>query len=161
MTLTYEIDNMSSKWRKRVEQAVNTMEECFNSEEFRQIVMDVAEWDYTDNDSEQIIKDVILRDYDLTLYGFAYSKLDPRYLIYRKTRAESQHEADYIRVNLRHPSNKNPLKLAGTIAHELCHITDQCGTDHGYSHGDNDSYGKEDSVPYKIGSLVRTFKDNG
>jgi len=61
--------------------------------------------------------------------------------------------ADYLYLNTA-KFDRSTKSIGGSIAHEMMHCL-------GYGHGNNSRAGKQNSVPYWIGSAVRNFDFEG
>lgn len=61
-------------------------------------------------------------------------------------------DKETVYLNLR-ANPRDMESMVNTVCHEATHIL-------GYSHGDNSPKGKENSVPYKVGSLCQKYFKN-
>lgn len=109
---------------------------------FRSEVSAIQKFDYSKRTGVQVIED-LSRMKDVAIS--TYKTKNP----FSKTIAYTYGGARTVYFNTR----KNPRdkkEMVNTVIHESTHIV-------GYGHGDNSSKGKENSVPYKVGSIAEKF----
>lgn len=107
-----------------------------NDPVFRRKVKAVKEFDMSDHDGRQVLANLLQVRCQVKLYKSKWPW----------SKAIAYTIGNSIYLNTR----KNPRELKSmlnTLIHEAAHCAD-------YSHGNNSSVGKENTVPYKVGSLV-------
>lgn len=134
------VTNSKLDWSKDL---ANKANKTFGCVYFLEEVSKVKKYDYTDKSTNEILKDLYLFNKEITLRTY--------YKRFTKAIAYTYYGNSEIYLN----TNRNPRDMAemiNTIAHESTHIL-------GYGHGNNKPIGKENSVPYKIGSIAeQTYK---
>lgn len=65
---------------------------------------------------------------------------------------------DIININTA-KMNRSDGSIIGTLYHEAAHAVDLHDTEHEYGHGNNSSVGKDNTFPYKVGSMVQEIID--
>tara|TARA_R110002096_G_scaffold225047_1_gene414332 strand:- start:684 stop:1157 length:474 start_codon:yes stop_codon:yes gene_type:complete len=65
------------------------------------------------------------------------------------------------RLNRDEDAFGNMCSIVGSIAHEYVHLVDNRLSKHSFGHGNNDSRGKGNTAPYRIGELAKWFIYDG
>jgi hypothetical protein len=124
-----------------MKQAIKYSFEYQSSPEYRMMVINKFDWTYTELSGVQIYDKMLLYlNEDQTYY------LEDWYYWRSGVLAKTQNG----KVYLNRKSYWTMTQYADTITHELMHLM-------GFSHGDNSSSGKEDSVPYFIGYATEDY----
>ena len=147
--------------------AADKVNKLFNDDRFYQQIIarhdDEFEYSYDDTDRVtgpelvEIIKWYINQDYPrVYIRGFSpgwFSRFRRAYAyVSRKNHCR-------ININLRY-MNRSLGSLCGTVAHELIHLIDYKHPA-SFGHGSNSRTGKQESVPYWIGALVKEIINKG
>lgn len=111
-----------------------------NLDSFQQRVIKIKSFDFTDANGEQVIKSLMAKTCTIRTYKTKNPFSKAIATTYRSNAVD-------LYLNLR----KNPrevLRMVNTVIHECLHNA-------GFSHGDNSSIGKENSVNYKVGLIAQ------
>ena len=129
------VTDSSHVWLQDLAKKAN---KTFNCIHFLEEVGKVKKFDYTDKKPSEVLKDVYLFNKDV--------KVKTYYKRFSKAIAYTYYGNDEIYLNLKN-NPRDMSEMINTITHESMHLL-------GYGHGSNSPLGKENSVPYKLGSIA-------
>ena len=135
----------------------NVLTRMINSLDFERVMnsIDSFEYDFDAEDGEVDGKDILKAfrncnwDTRLKLYKplWPWSKVNGYY--------KPDRDFEVIYLNSRRFAKRTYKDCAVTILHEIVHLVDNYdGTYRRYGHGDNSSFGKMESAPWKISKIV-------
>lgn len=144
-----ELKGFGVETEARIRAAAEKVNKVFSSRRFQELVKSRESWDHTENDGATVLRDILSQSHQVAIVGFR-----PRNP-WSKVVASTVFGTATIQLNTRTLAAWSVDDLAGTLAHELTHLTPESGSRRGYGHGSNSSVGKGASVPYGIGEIVR------
>lgn len=144
-----ELRGFGAETEARIRAAAEKVNKVFAARRFQELVKSRESWDHTKNDGVTVLRDILAQSHQVSIVGFR-----PRNP-WSKVVASTVFGTAKIQLNTRTLGAWSVDDLAGTLAHELTHLTPESGSRRGYGHGSNSSVGKGASVPYGIGEIVR------
>ena len=135
---SYFVANKKKNSPKWLRSACIHANQCVESENFQREILKVGKFDYSNDTGAQVLTNLLKKE--KTVFVDTYKSKNPW------SKAIAYTSGQFVYLNAR----KNPRDIAemvNTLLHERCHVV-------GYSHVNNSSAGKENSVPYKIGSIA-------
>lgn len=112
-----------------------------NSSNFITDISSIDKFDFSEDPGSKVAEKLLSKKYEIKIYKSA----NP----FSKALAYTNLNSNIINFNSRR-NPRNLIYMINTALHEATHSV-------GYTHGDNYSVGKQDSIPYKIGSIAQKW----
>lgn len=134
-----------------IEDSVEDANYLFNSELFFEKILAKDSFDNSNADGSKIVELIKNCTVKASLEFYKPLPIPPwsRANAYTKRSAPST-----IFLNRRKLRNRSIESIAATIVHEYMHLVDFASDGYEFGHGDNDSAGKSNTVPYWIDQLA-------